>query len=163
MFYGSNLLVYDFVYKIVTDIVAFNLTALQISYSRIRKSGNHGRKSQVDFFFIFYFFPLIFKQNFPGVSCVPLLRISKYSLAPTSLHHPTRQLKNANKILSKKLFFCCLKNSQFCQHLPICHVLKPPSSSWGLSAASAQVCQNRKKEKLRDVMSLEKDFFYQGV
>lgn len=58
MFYGSNLLVYDFVYKIVTDIVAFNLTALQISYSRIRKSGNHGRKSQVDFFFIFYFFPL---------------------------------------------------------------------------------------------------------
>lgn len=27
MFYGSNLLVYDSVYKIVTDIAAFNLTA----------------------------------------------------------------------------------------------------------------------------------------
>lgn len=62
MFYGSHLLVYDSVYKIVTDIAAFNLTALQISYSRIRKSGNHGRKSQVDCFFfpLFPAFCLVF-------------------------------------------------------------------------------------------------------
>lgn len=51
MFYNSNPLVYVFDYKIVTDIVAFNLTALQISYSQIRTSGNHDRKRWISFLF----------------------------------------------------------------------------------------------------------------